>query len=335
MIRVGICGCANIAQRSLIPAFAAHPSFELAAVGSRSLEKAAEVAAQYGCVGMTYEELVSREDLDLIYVPLPNGLHFEWVSKCLRAGKHVLCEKSLACSFEDVRQLVSLARENHCFLMESFQFRFHKQHRYVKQLLDEGVIGAVRCFRSSFGFPPFKDAGNIRYQRALGGGALLDVGAYTVKATTFMLGSGFRVRAATLWLPAGAEVDLGGSIYLGREDGVVSETAFGFDSFYQCNYEIWGSQGKITAKRAFTAPPGFEPEVVVETAGGVQVGDTLADDHFRNLLTHVSAAIHAQDFEAEYQECLSQARLLQDTHDCATGLRDRAEKPKGIGSFQQ
>ena len=99
-------GCAAIAKRSLAPAFAAHPSFQLAAIASRTAEKAAEFAGQYGARPCSYDELVAGDDVDLIYCPLPTGLHAEWVEKCLQAGKHVLCEKSLAFSYEEASHLV-------------------------------------------------------------------------------------------------------------------------------------------------------------------------------------------------------------------------------------
>ena len=87
--------------------------------------------------------------------------------------------------------MVDLARRQNRLLMETFQFRFHAQHAVVKEILASGLIGDIRCFRSAFGFPPFPDGkANIRYQKALGGGALLDAGAYTIKAATFMLGEG-------------------------------------------------------------------------------------------------------------------------------------------------
>jgi predicted dehydrogenase len=307
-----VLGCANIAVRSLIPALSKHAAFELVAIASRSRDKAGPLARQYGCQAMEYGELVGATQVDAVYVPLPTGLHAEWVGKCLGAGKHVLCEKSLGCTLLDVQQMVDLARAKHVLLMENFQFRFHSQQRYVKDVLSTGRLGAVRCFRSSFGFPPFSDgAANIRYQKALGGGALFDAGAYTLKATTFMFGHEFRVKAATIRYSSEHGVDVGGAIYLERPDGLVSETAFGFDNFYQCNYEVWGSKGKLTARRAFTAPPGYSPEIDIESAAGVERLVLPPDDHFANMLTYFSESIARQTLEHEYEECLAQARLLQ------------------------
>jgi predicted dehydrogenase len=309
-IRVGILGCASIAKRSLAPAFASHANFDLVAVASRTPDKAAELAGRHGAIPCSYEELLARDDVDLVYCPLPTGLHHEWVRKCLLGKKHVLCEKSLACNFDEVADLVEIARGNRLFLMESFQFRFHPQNLYVKRLLQEGAIGEIRGLDVKFGFPPFPDgARNIRYSKALGGGALLDSGAYTIKATTYLLGDDFQVKAAACGKHPAGEVDLDGHLWLQSQGGLVAKTAYGFHNFYQCGYEIWGEKGKISTSRAFTARPDFEAEVKVETNAGTKV-EKFQADHFALMLDHVSRQIEEGGHEEEYNQCLVQSRIL-------------------------
>lgn len=311
-LRIGVLGCANIAIRSMIPELLRHPAFHLVAIASRTPDKAAVLAQSFGCTPLTYDELVGDAGIDAVYVPLPTGLHAEWVTRCLAANKHVLCEKSLGCTLNEVQHMVAVAKSKRLLIMENFQFRFHSQHDQVKAILSSGALGEIRCFRASFGFPPFADGlANIRYNKELGGGALLDAGAYTLKATTFMLGKTFQVKAATLRHSREYEVDVGGSIYLESDSGLVSETAFGFDNFYQCNYEVWGSKGKLTAKRAFTAPPEFKPEIVVETAEVIEIKTLPADNHFTNMLTHFARTIERGSCEEEYEENLIQATLIR------------------------
>ena len=318
-IRVGIMGCAAIAKRSLAPAFDAHPLFHLTAIASRTYEKATEFAGQYGARPCSYDELVAADDVDLIYCPLPTGLHAEWVAKCLQAGKHVLCEKSLACTYEEVQQLVELARGRNLLLMESFQFRFHAQNLYVKKLLQEKAIGSLRQVLVRFGIPPFPEgSANIRYSKELGGGALLDNGAYTLKAASYLLGDNLTVLAAMndATRPdkdgVGDDVDITGSIMLRTQDGVPVQTAYGFSNFYQNGYEIWGKDGKITTTRAFTARSDFAAPVILETQSG-RIEKTFQDDHFAKLLTHVAECLSDGMFEEEYRQNLLQARLLADT----------------------
>ena len=317
-IRVGIMGCAAIAKRSLAPAFVAHPSFRLTSIASRTTEKAEEFAGQYGARPCSYDELVAAGDVDLIYCPLPTGLHAEWVEKCLLAGKHVLCEKSLASTYEEVYHLVELARARHLLLMESFQFRFHAQNLYVKKLLQEGTIGPLRQVLIRFGIPPFSEGvANIRYSKELGGGALLDNGAYTLKAASYLLGSDLTVLAAMNDINrpdkdgVGDDVDITGSMMLRAVGGVPVQTAYGFSHFYQNGYEIWGKDGKITTTRAFTARPDFAAPVILETRTG-RTEQTFQDDHFANLLTHIASRLADGEFADEYEQNLLQARLIAD-----------------------
>lgn len=312
MTRVGILGCAAIARRSLMPAFAAHPSFGLVALASRTPDAARPVAAGYGCRAVAYDELLAADDVDLVYCPLPTGLHHEWVKRALSAGKHVLCEKSLACSLDEAEDLLAAARANGRFLMESFQFRFHAQNLYVRELLAKEAVGPVRQVVVRFGIPPFPEGvRNIRYSRALGGGALLDNGAYTLKCATYLLGDGVEVLAAMRGgaTPELGGVDLTGALMLSAR-GIPVQTAFGFDHFYQNGYEIWGKSGKISTSRAFTARADFDAPVVVETSAGREV-KTFRDDHFARLLDYLAQTIPSGDYEAEYEECRVQARLLE------------------------
>ena len=306
MIRVGILGNANIARRSLIPAFTAHPAFEVAGVASRAGD-------------ISYADMLARKDVELVYCPLPTGLHYEWVKRALEAGKHVLCEKSLACTYAEVQDLVATARRHGRFLMESFQFRFHAQNLYVKELLAAGAVGEIRQMVVRFGIPPFPEGvKNIRYSRELGGGALLDNGAYTIKCATYFLGrNDARMLAAVEGgqTPSLGNVDLTGAMML-MVGGVPVQTAYGFDHYYQNGYEIWGKDGRISTVRAFTAREDFAAPVTVETKAGKDV-KTFSDDHFARLLDYLARTIPSGDYASEYEECLVQSKLLGEAHDCA------------------
>ena len=311
---VGVMGCANIATRSLLPAFQKHERFNVYAVASRSMDKAERVAVDYHCKAYgNYDDLVSDKDIDLIYMPLPTGLHYEWGKKVLQSGKHLLSEKSLACSFSEVKDLVGIAKNNHLLLMESFQFRFHTQTQWVRDVVNSGKLGEIRCFRSSFGFPPFKDADNIRYQKELGGGALLDAGAYTIKSMKVILpNEEFAFKSASMITPAGSEVDLYGGAFFESENGVVAELAYGFDNYYQCGFEIWGSKGKLTSTRAYTAPAGFQPKIFVETDEcGKEEVSLPSCDQFDLMLNHIVSCLDKGNFEQEYEQDLIQAEHIE------------------------
>ncbi len=312
-LAIGVLGCANIAQRSVIPAILSIPNFNLLAIASRTAEKAFQFSTQFGCKAVVgYQELIDRKDIDAIYMPLPTGLHEEWVIKTLEAGKHVLVEKSLSMSYKSAQKMVDLAKKKGLLIMENFMFLYHHQHQFVKQLITDGKIGELRCFRSSFGFPPLSPD-NFRYNTTLGGGALLDAAAYTIKASQLFLGNNLTVQASTL--NYSNNVDIFGGAFLTNPNNQISEIAFGFDNFYQCNYELWGSKGKIIAQRAFTPAPNFKPTITLEQQGEVFNFEINEENHFINILNEFKRCIFENDKNDKYVEILNQSRLIQELRD--------------------
>lgn len=315
-LRIGVLGCANIAKRTVIPTIKSIPRFELVAVASRTIEKANAFASQFDCEAIEgYQNLVNRADIDAIYMPLPTGLHEAWVLPCIEAGKHLLIEKSLAMTYESAQLMVKKAAAKGLVMMEDFMFLYHSQHQKIKELIAADEIGEIRSFKSSFGFPPFRDADNFRYNQALGGGALLDAAAYTIRASQLFLGRDLTVAAATLNYPQGKEVDIYGGAFLKGPNGSFAQLAFGFDNYYQCNYEIWGSKGKLIAHKSFTPRNSEKPLVTIEKQDRKLSINLAADDHFVNILNEFIRRIDEKDIEDSYLEILNQSRLVQELRD--------------------
>lgn len=311
-MNIGVLGCANIAMRSVIPAIKSIPDFNLIAVASRTKEKANEYAEKFQCEAIEgYDNLISRKDIDAIYLPLPTGMHLEFVSKCLESGKHVIAEKSLGMNYTEVEAMVNKAKEKNLLLMENYMFEYHSQHKFVFDLIRNNEIGELRLFRSSFGFPPLpKD--NFRYNKSLGGGSLLDAAGYPIKAAQIFLGYDISVKASNLFTDKNSDVDIFGSAYLRSNNSIAAEIGFGFDNFYQCNYEIWGSKGKITAERAFTPQPNYSPKIIVEKDNDRKEYLIEPNNHFVNILKEFLRAIKAKDFDTHYKKLLNQAKLQEE-----------------------
>ena len=313
---IGIMGCAGIAQRLMIPAILSLPDlFELKAVASRSKEKAESFGDLFGITAVTgYNELLEREDIDVIYMPLPAGLHEEWVIRSLQAGKHVLAEKSLALNYGSACRMAALAFEKGLVLMESFMFCYHAQHQWAKDQLSGDQIGDIRLFRSQFGFPPL-DKSNFRYHKNLGGGALLDAGAYTVKAAQLFLGNDLKLLNAVLYIDQENTVDIYGNCTLISQKGIVAQLSFGFDNFYQCNYEFWGSKGRLKAEKAFTPKPGEKPVMLLEKQGASEKIIMEPDDHFAGILKEFYTSVVTRQHQLHIDALLAQSKLLSDIQD--------------------
>ena len=311
-IRIGVMGCAAIAKKSVIPAILALPEqFELVAIASRTPDKAKEFAELFSCKAITGYDNLLEENIDAVYIPLPTGLHEEWINKALKAGKHVYAEKSIASSFASATTMVDHARMQNVALMEGYMFLYHTQHQKVKQLIAENAIGAIRNFSGAFGFPPLAD-GNFRYDAQIGGGALYDAAGYPLRALHFMMGNDYKVVASTLHTDAATGTNLYGSAFLKNESGVGAQIAFGFDHFYQCNYEIWGSKGKITATRAYTPASDFSPEIILEKQGNIEVIKADACNHFIGAMQEFyDIIVGTQPKEKHYESILLQSKSQQ------------------------
>ncbi|MFF3018291.1 Gfo/Idh/MocA family protein [Streptomyces sp. NPDC057939] len=278
-VRIGVIGCADIARRRMLPALRAASGIELVAVAARDAARARETADEAGCEAVTgYGALLARPDIDAVYVPLPAALHAEWVEAALRAGKHVLAEKPLTTDLAETRRLLDLAGSAALVLRENVMFVHHSQHAAVRSLVHGGAIGELRAFRAEFTIPRLPDT-DIRYDAALGGGALWDTGVYPVRAALHFLGD--RLEAEGAVLVAGVpsrSVDTAGTALLRTPEGVTAQLSFGLDHGYRSAYEITGSRGRLTVERAFTPPAAHPPTIRLERPTGVEEIGLAPDD---------------------------------------------------------
>ena len=322
-VRVGILGCANIAEKYAIAAFKSLSNVELVAIASRKNDKAEEWAARHGLEAETYDSLIAREDIDVMYSPLPVGLQEEWTLKAATAGKHVICEKSITYSLESAGHMVDAFKKNGLALYENFVPEFHPQHAQVLALINEQKIGIPHVWNGAYGFPPFPK-GDIRFRAELKGGALNDCGCYTVFMARKIMQQEPIAVTCTL-KNDGHDVDVTGSALLEFEKGTAL-MSFGFDHFYQNTYSVWGSKGMVRTNRAFAIPPTFAPTVELITNDGakdtrVSVEIPAADQFARSFDFFCSAVAEGDKkrFEDMYDRIIRQARVLEAMRTSAEG----------------
>ena len=314
IIRIGVLGCAKIAKRSVIPAIlSASDYFKLVAVASRSESKADEFADIFGCEAITgYEKLIARDDIDALYIPLPTGLHSEWVGKAIAAGKHVYVEKSFSLSLCETRSLIKMASRKDIAVMEGYMFLYHRQQALALSFLQDGYIGEPRHFHGCFSFPPLP-LDDFRYKENIGGGVLMDAAGYPLRAVRFFCGDAMTVDAATMFCDPDTGVSIWGSAFLSNMAGVGASIAFGFDNFYQCHYEITGSVGKLRVARAYTPGPNLSTQITIETAGDLQVVDVQPDNHFVGAILEFYSLIQNKTKRSKhYHDIVAQSLALDD-----------------------
>lgn len=309
-LRLGLLGCADIAQRRALPSLARLRNFTLTAVASRDADKAKDFADRFGGTPVTgYEGLLARDDLDAVYVPLPAALHARWAERALEAGLHVLVEKPAAIGPDEARRLTRLAHERGLVVMENFAFVRHTQQDAVQALLAEGAIGQLRSLSAEFAFPPLKATDN-RYRPELGGGALLDAGVYPLRVARMFLGDDLEVAGAVLRTGSTHPVDLAGAALLTGPTGVTAQLGFGFVHSYRCGYTLWGSTGRITLDRAYSAPDDFTPTLRLERDGRAEERRLPSDRQFTRVFRDFGAAIRRKDVAGPALDIERQAHLV-------------------------
>lgn len=211
-LRFGVLSTANIGRNQVNPAIQQSSNAELLAVASRDALKARAFAEAGGFPRSygSYEALLDDKEVDAVYIPLPNSMHREWTIKAAEKGKHILCEKPLATTAGDARDMQAAADANGVVLMEAFMYRFHPRTRALLQLAQGETVGRLRVVRSAFTFKLLR-ADNIRFFSELGGGCLYDLGSYCVDATRRLMRSEpIEVQAIAQWNEQGVDTELAG-----------------------------------------------------------------------------------------------------------------------------
>lgn len=327
-IRIGVICPSEIAYRRFMPALKKCEGIEFAGISTADAsewngvltdelkksetEKARKFIDEYGGkLYGSYGELLSSPDVDTVYLPLPPALHYRWGKAALENGKHLFMEKPFTTSLDDTRKLIGLARSKGLAIHENYMFAFHSQIEWIKNRIAEGAVGDIRLIRIDFGFP-FRGANDFRYNKALGGGALLDCGGYTLKLAGMFLGETAKVMASHLCGKEGFEVDIYGNATLVNDDGLTAQVSFGMDNSYRCSLDIWGSTGSIFTNRILTAPDGFEPAVIIKQGNEEQSFTLPADDTFKKSVEYFERCVSDSSVrEAHYDEIAAQGGLVE------------------------
>jgi predicted dehydrogenase len=248
-IKWGVLGNANIARVCVIPAIQKSRNGVVHAMATRSPANARSVALEnhISHVYDGYDVLLADSQIQAVYIPLPNHLHHPWTLRALKAGKHVLCEKPLACNAAEAEEMAATAREAGCFLMEAFMYRFHPRNQRIKEMISEGTIGTPCLLRSAFcyhiGEALLASGDCARLRPEMGGGALLDVGCYSVSLTRWLLGAEPTQLQGQAVFQCGVDVHFVGSLRF--PDSVLASLEASFISALQQTYAIVGSKGAI------------------------------------------------------------------------------------------
>jgi xylose dehydrogenase (NAD/NADP) len=318
-IRWGVLGGTSwIARDAIIPGINKSRNGTLVATASRD---PADARSRYGeRPGVritTYEDLLADKSIDAIYIPLPNSMHAEWAIKAAEAGKPVLCEKPLGLNAAETERMVAAFAEAGVPLMESFMYRFHPQHRRVREIIDSGTIGDVLEVRTHLSndmmSPP--DPKNVRMIPELGGGVLLDMGCYAVSsARMIMRDEPISVRG---WQKIdkrfGVDVSNGGTLEF--PGGRMATISCSFETTGLGHYTVIGRKGMIDVPRGLVLGLGnFVAEALIITVdkNGKREEELMPpNDHYQLVVeAFADAILKGEPVPLSPQDSINNAKVL-------------------------
>lgn len=295
-VRWGVLGAADIALTKVIPAMQQSAHSPVVAIASRDLKKAQAAAERLGIPRAygSYEELIEDPDIEAIYNPLPNHLHVPWSIKAAEAGKHVLCEKPLALSVDEIARLIEVRDRTGVHIGEAFMVRTHPQWAAVRELIAEGRIGELRLVVGHFSYFR-RDPSDIRSRADWGGGALMDIGCYPITLSRWLFGEEPTEVVGALDHDPDMHVDRLTSGLMKFPSGQASFTCAGQLVPYQ-QVQVFGTEGRIEVEIPFNAPPDHECRIFIDDgskfAGDAAETITLpAVDQYRLQAERFSEAI--------------------------------------------
>lgn len=276
-VKWGVLGTANIAKWCTIPGMQEANNCELYAIAGRSLEKAELFKEQYGFEKAygSYEELIEDSDVQALYIPLPNHLHLPWVTKALKAGKHVLCEKPLAINASEAKEMFRVAKENGVYLMEAYAYLHSPYVASLKEDIQSGILGEIEYIESAFIGQEFTE--DFRLHRAYGGGAIYDLGVYSSSMILSLVDSDVTF-AKAVYEMGGEDVDIHSACIMRFANGVRASfnAGFLFKAGSNARFDrlfIHGSKADIRSEVEYNQAGDFSYRIITKEGEIVRKGN--------------------------------------------------------------
>lgn len=275
----GVISCAGIADKQVIPGINSAKNAKLYALSSRSKDKLEEFKNKHNPVKgyLNYEDILNDPDIDAVYIPLPNSMHYEWAMKAMEKKKNVLCEKPLGCTADEVTKMKAAAEKNGVLLMEAFAYRHSPLTLKVKELVEKGTIGKPKLIESYFSFP-MNNLNNVRLTKSLLGGSNYDIGCYNINIIRYIAGSEPVSIIATGDIGTESGVDETCCSIFEFKDGLKAISYNSFNCTERCEYKITGETGIIEVPVTFNAKG--EVDVIIKKDGKTELIKVDCPDNY-------------------------------------------------------
>ncbi len=305
MKNIALWGLGAHSIRNTLPALKQCKSIRLIGAYTRNRQVLEEIVDKHQIrTWPSADEMLNDEQVDIVYIASPVGMHYSQIKTAIKKGKHVFCEKALVEGYNKAEELFDLAQRQGVVLAECFMYLYHTQFTALRQFIADGIIGDVHSVYARFGYPHLNQD-NVRYDRELGGGALLDAGVYPLSALAHLGSHSLHGFCGDLFYTEEFDVDVRGGCFA-RSGQISFHGEWGMGRDYCNEIEIWGSNGKLIVERAFSKPPELETKIVSVVNGERTEHLTGSDNHFINMFE----AFSKLDEDKEGREMLKEKSLL-------------------------
>ena len=318
MLRFGTLGAARITPGALIEPCQKEPNAQVVVVAARDRHRAQSFADEHGIPNVvnSYQEVIDHPDVNVVYNPLPISHHHEWTIKALRAGKHVLCEKSFANNAREAREMAAVADETGLVLMDAFHYRYHPIFIRAKEIYDSGMLGEIHTVDACFHISGPK-GDDIRLQYETAGGVTMDIGCYPISWVRHLTGEEpDEVKAEAIEGPP--HVDLMLRTELTMPSGVTATTSGDMRDGTKFSAELIvnGSTGKMTCINPLVPQMGNRIEL---TLGGENSTETfdLRPSYSFQLDAFIDAVKHGKPFYTNPQDAIRQMETIDRCYEAA------------------
>lgn len=286
----GVLGTARVGLNYVIPAIQQSLNGKVVAIASRDEKKAQQTAKSFGIPNYygDYGKLLESEDVEAVYIPLPNSLHHKWTIVAAENGKHVLCEKPLAVNVRECQEMISACKNHAVWLLEGYMYRFHPQIRRLQEILNSGSIGRILIVRTEYAFVG-GSLEDIRYQKGLGGGSLLDLGCYCIDVTRLLMDSEPNYLVGAANFHPEKDVD---ETFVGLMRFPTSKVGlFGcaFHPILRHRLEVIGDEGLVELPAAFE--PGCRAEIFVRRISRTEHVEFESTNPYRLMVEHFADCV--------------------------------------------
>lgn len=301
-IKLGVLGVSNHFIKRIVLPLKEQEDIELKAIASRCSAKASDCAYRFEVPKSfkDYQSLLNNEEIDAVYIPLPNHLHAEWIKKAASAGKHVLCEKPLCLNADEVEEVIEHCQKNNVVLMEAFMYKHHPQWIKVRDIVRTNNIGTIRYINTSFSYNN-PTATNIRNIKEYGGGGMRDIGCYAISVARFLLEKEPKQVIGLLDYHSEFGTDILSTAILdfgkARATFNVSTSANAFQKV-----DIVGSAGRITVHLPFNTYTDVIARVTVDTAIGEREIHFKPKDQYGMMLADFARMIRSEESVSKEEE---------------------------------